>query len=189
MTTETERSQPAPGDLELVRSFVNTNDIEARQDQLTTADGLGVWLAAQGLLVPHEEIGQDAAMQAMCVREALRAMMLANNGNGLDPGAVSTLEKAARDARLVLRFGADGRTHLEPEARGVAGAMGRLLAIVASAMADGTWSRLKACRNHGCWWAFYDRSKNRSATWCTMEVCGNRAKARAFRERQRGMSE
>ena len=48
-------------------------------------------------------------------------------------------------------------------------------------MADGTWRRLKACREDTCQWAFYDRSKNRSGTWCSMAVCGNRAKARAYR--------
>jgi predicted RNA-binding Zn ribbon-like protein len=58
-----------------------------------------------------------------------------------------------------------------------------VLAIVAEAMAEGTWSRLKACREHSCEWAFYDRSRNRSGVWCSMEGCGNRAKARAFRER------
>ena len=45
-------------------------------------------------------------------------------------------------------------------------------------MRDGTFARLKACREHTCEWAFYDHSRNRSATWCSMEVCGNRAKAR-----------
>jgi predicted RNA-binding Zn ribbon-like protein len=52
-------------------------------------------------------------------------------------------------------------------------------------MADDTWNRLKACRLDNCQWAFYDTSKNRSRTWCSMKVCGNRAKARAYRERQR----
>jgi predicted RNA-binding Zn ribbon-like protein len=51
-------------------------------------------------------------------------------------------------------------------------------------MAAGTWDRLKACRQETCRWAFYDNTKNRSGVWCTMEVCGNRAKARSYRERQ-----
>ena len=51
-------------------------------------------------------------------------------------------------------------------------------------MAEGTWSRLKACREHGCEWAFYDATRNRSRTWFDMQVCGNRAKARAYRHRQ-----
>jgi predicted RNA-binding Zn ribbon-like protein len=50
-------------------------------------------------------------------------------------------------------------------------------------MSEGTWSRLKACLADTCQWAFYDQSKNRSAHWCSMAVCGNRAKARAYRNR------
>ena len=52
------------------------------------------------------------------------------------------------------------------------------------AMTAGTWDRLKVCRNDECQWAFYDRSRNRSGAWCTMAVCGNRMKGRAFRRRQ-----
>jgi predicted RNA-binding Zn ribbon-like protein len=48
-----------------------------------------------------------------------------------------------------------------------------------------TWSRLKACRDDTCKWAFYDHSKNRSGHWCSMEVCGSRHKARQYRERRK----
>jgi predicted RNA-binding Zn ribbon-like protein len=53
-------------------------------------------------------------------------------------------------------------------------------------MAEGTWERLKVCPAHDCLWAFYDSSRNRSGHWCSMKVCGNRAKARSYRERHRG---
>jgi predicted RNA-binding Zn ribbon-like protein len=69
---------------------------------------------------------------------------------------------------------------------GIDGAIGRLLAIVERAQCDGTWERLKGCPDSDCQWAFYDWSKNRSATWCSMETCGNRNKARTYRERHRG---
>jgi predicted RNA-binding Zn ribbon-like protein len=49
-------------------------------------------------------------------------------------------------------------------------------------MLDGSWSRLKACRQ--CGWAFYDYSRNRSGSWCSMQLCGNRTKTRAYRRRQ-----
>jgi predicted RNA-binding Zn ribbon-like protein len=51
-------------------------------------------------------------------------------------------------------------------------------------MADGSWARLKACRSQLCKWLFYDRSRNRSAVWCSMAVCGNRTKTRAYRARR-----
>jgi len=92
-------------------------------------------------------------------------------------------DDAALRARLGVRFAADGHVHTTPEAGGVAGAMGRLLAIVAAAQDEGTWARLKACLADDCQWAFYDRSRNRSAVWCDMKVCGNRQKVRSYRER------
>ena len=84
---------------------------------------------------------------------------------------------------LGVRFAADGQVRTAPEAGGVAGAMGRLLAIVAGAQDEGTWPRLKACLADDCQWAFYDLSRNRSAVWCDMKVCGNRQKVRSYRER------
>ena len=68
-------------------------------------------------------------------------------------------------------------------ARGSPRRAGRLLAIVVEAQAAGTWARLKACPAEDCHWAFYDASRNRSRTWCSMQGCGNRAKARAYRAR------
>ena len=120
---------------------------------------------------------------ALEVREALRAMLLANSGLDLDPDAAPVLDDAAVRARLGVRFAADGQVRTAPEAGGVAGAMGRLLAIVAAAQDEGTWPRLKACLADDCQWAFYDLSRNRSAVWCDMKVCGNRQKVRSYRER------
>ncbi len=57
---------------------------------------------------------------------------------------------------------------------------------IADAQAAGTWERLKSCPADDCRWAFYDRSRNRSAVWCNMAVCGNRAKVRSYRERHGG---
>ena len=81
---------------------------------------------------------------------------------------------------------AEGCARLEPRLPGLDGAVGRLLGIVYTAMVDGTWYRLKACQSETCRWVFYDRSRNRSAAWCSMAVCGNREKARTYRRRRRG---
>ena len=119
------------------------------------------------------------------MREALRAVLLAHNGTAPPvDDAAATLDAAAKRARVRLHFDAECGPWLEPDAGGVDGALGRLLAIAHAAMAEGTWSRLKACREHSCEWAFYDATRNRSRTWCDMQVCGNRAKARAYRHRQ-----
>jgi predicted RNA-binding Zn ribbon-like protein len=177
------KTQEAPGQLERVREFVNTLDVEAGTEELSSPAALGEWLAAQELGAARPT--REDLRRAIELREALRAVMLAHNDHQPVPREASaTLDAAAKRARLQLRFDRGGAAVLEPEAAGVAGALGRLLAIVSGAIADGSWVRLKACREHTCEWAFYDHTKNRSGAWCTMDVCGNRAKARAYRERR-----
>jgi predicted RNA-binding Zn ribbon-like protein len=180
------KQQQAPGDLELVRAFVNTVDIEQDAEEFDSPAALTAWLVANRL-APRGAVSATAAdlRHAVELREALRAVLLAHNGGAHVPPAVAdTLDAAAVRARVRLHFGDGAAAHLEPEAEGVDAALGRLLSIVHSAMAQGTWPRLKACRDHACEWAFYDHTKNRSGAWCNMRVCGNRAKARAFRQRR-----
>jgi predicted RNA-binding Zn ribbon-like protein len=182
------KQQQAPGELELVRSFVNTLDVEDRTEALSTPAALGDWLSGAGL-APSGVLPTAADLRrAVGVREAIRAILLSHGEGSPEPaGAWETLDEAAERARLQVRFGPDGAALLEPGAAGVDAALGRLLAIVHAAVADqDAWRRLKACRLHTCEWAFYDHTKNRSGAWCNMAVCGNRAKARAYRERQAG---
>jgi predicted RNA-binding Zn ribbon-like protein len=184
--TGQEHPKAAPGDLDLIRQFVNTLDLETREDGLADAAKLTTWLAERDLLptAGGDPLCDADVRQAQALREALRKLLLAHNGVALDPAAVDAVNAAAKSAELVVRFTADGTAQLAPVRPGVDAALGRLLAIVFRAQADGTWQRLKACGDHDCEWAFYDWSKNRSGTWCDMAVCGNRAKARAYRERR-----
>jgi predicted RNA-binding Zn ribbon-like protein len=185
MTDEHQHPKAAPGELDHVRQFVNTLDLETREEQLADPDGLVAWLAERGLVPAGDEPFTTAdVLQAQSLRESLRKLLLANNGAPLDAAAVDALNAASKSAELVVRLDADGAGRLSPVRPGIDGALGRLLAIVFRSMAEGTWQRLKACPDHDCEWAFYDWSKNRSGTWCDMRVCGNRAKARAFRERR-----
>ncbi len=180
-------SNPAPGPLETVRAFVNTRDIDDDVELLSGPDAFVAWLAEHELLAGDATTRATAAdvRRAIELREALRAHLFAHHGEPLAEGAAQTLDAASRRARLTVRFTGADATDVEPEAAGVDGALGRLLAIIARAIADGTWQRLKACPADTCQWAFYDASRNRSAVWCDMKVCGNRAKVREFRERTR----
>jgi predicted RNA-binding Zn ribbon-like protein len=174
----------APGSLGLVQDFVNTRQWAPDREAIATPEALGAWLGRSGLL-PAGAVGEAEHARAVELREALRRLLLANNGAAPDPADLALLDRLAAESGLRPRFSSGGRVVLEPAAPGVLGAMGRLLAAVADAMNDGTWTRLKACADDGCLWVFYDRSRNRSAHWCSMEVCGNRAKARLFRMRRR----
>jgi len=99
------------------------------------------------------------------------------------PVDLATLNQAATQSGLRMRFGSGGRPRLEPEAAGALGALGRLVATLYVAMQSPEWDRLKLCDSDSCRWVFYDRSKNHSSRWCTMASCGNREKARRFRAR------
>jgi predicted RNA-binding Zn ribbon-like protein len=180
-------SNPAPGALEVVRSFVNTRDIDHDVEELASPAALAAWLAERELLGREgaETATAGDLRRAIELREALRAQLRAHHGEPEDPAAVAVLDAIAVRACLTLRFIAADETALEPQAGGVDGALGRLLAIVKTAIDDGSWPRLKVCVADTCQWAFFDASRNRSAVWCDMRVCGNRAKVREFRQRTR----
>ena len=173
-------SDTAPGRLELVREFVNTRDIDDELDHIASPPALEAWLSEHDLSTgPATDV--DVARFAD-VREGLRALLLANNGEPRDRDAISRLDAVAASVPVSVRFG-DDYCALEAEGEGLDGALGSILGLVHRAMSDGTCQRLKACREHTCEWAFYDQSRNRSATWCSMKVCGNRDKARTYRAR------
>ena len=179
-----EDREPAPGRLALVQRFVNTVDLEHLREMISSPERLRVVLAELGLLPPDTPVTRDDLARALELREALRALALANNGVAAPREAQETVERIAAESRLGLRFVA-GRPLHEGAAPAVAGVLGTLVGVYATAVADGTWSRLKACRRDVCGWLFYDRSRNRSARWCDMAVCGNRTKTRAYRARRR----
>lgn len=170
----------APGPLRLVQEFLNTRDVEAGTDRLGDPGGLQDWLLAHDVPTAEDLPTTADAAAARELREALRALLREHAGAAPDPTAAAVVNRAADRAPLRLRIGEDGPTL----AAGTDAALGRILAAVYTAMVDGTWSRLKVCRDEGCEWAFYDRSRNRSGHWCDMAVCGSRHKVRAYRMRQ-----
>jgi predicted RNA-binding Zn ribbon-like protein len=153
----------APPPLREVQLLLNSVDLEHERDWLPD------WLTERGLEAEEE--------RARGLREALRALVLANNGVPVGEPALAAVNDAAR--RVSLRVDAGGDLSVESHGD----ALDDVVAIVFAAMLDGTWTRLKACRN--CRWSFYDNSPNRSGTWCSMQLCGNRRKTRAYRSRRR----
>ena len=175
-----------PRELVAVQALVNTVDLEDDDDQLDSPEALRQFLTGQGLLGPTEPVGPADLALAVELREALRAMLRVNHGEPLDPAALEVVNRAAAALPLQVGFDAEGQPVLGPGASGCRGALAVILAGVAQANAHGTWERLKACSAESCQWAFYDRSKNRSGRWCSMQTCGNRTKTRTYRSRRAG---
>jgi predicted RNA-binding Zn ribbon-like protein len=177
--------ETASGDIGLVQAFVNTVDLQDGPEELTDPDRLAAWLAGHGLMSSDTAVGAGDLKHALALREAMRGLIGANSGLQVYPVDLATLNQAAGQSGLRMRFGPGGRPRLEPEAPGAVGALGRLVAALYAAMQDEDWQRLKLCGSQTCRWAFFDRSRNHSSRWCTMASCGNRAKARRFRRKQR----
>lgn len=186
-TDGADRRLAAPGELELVRDFVNTCDLEKGTDRIDAPQRLSSWMVEQGLALAGLTLTDEDVARARKLREALRAMLLANAGFPLAEGTIEELNAAAHSARLGVRIGEAGRVALVRAGDGLDAAVGRLLATVFAAQENGTWSRLKACAE--CRWALYDRTKNRSATWCDPAKCGARVRSRRYRGRRRGAPE
>src|SRR5215207_9023366 len=149
----------APGRLALVERFVNTSEIDENREDLATPEALGSWLAEHGLADAGAAWTRADLDRVLELREGLRSLLLANNGVEVDPAAVAAV---GRDTPLGVTVDSSGRTRLEALGTGVAVPLGRLLAVVVEAQADGSWTRLKACPAEDCHWAFYDGSRNRS---------------------------
>jgi predicted RNA-binding Zn ribbon-like protein len=176
----------APGRLELVRQFINTAELELGGDEFTDLAALQRWLRARGLIGARDRLDEGDRERAVAVREALRQLCEDRGAGGaIDEHAIRALNVLPACAQMRVRFDAGGAPRLEPVGTGLDGAVAGLFAIIEHAAAEGTWARLKICADHGCRWAYYDNSKNRSRNWCNMAVCGNRSKAREYRRRQR----
>ena len=177
---------PAPGELALVQAFVNTHfDLASGGgEMLASPDSLRAWLGGRALLERAGRVDGRGLDRVLAVREGLRALAFANNDQELNDGAVDAMRQASVGATTEIRVEPGGVQFVMAGAGDVDAAIGALLAIVARAMIDGSWQRLKACPGRHCGWAFYDRSRNQSARWCAMKVCGDREKARAYYERR-----
>jgi predicted RNA-binding Zn ribbon-like protein len=171
---------PAPGELALVQAFITTHyDLvhEHGAEVLSGPDAMRSWLAGHGLVDSEAPVSHADVRRLLAVREALRELARADP----DDRALAPLHAAVE-----LRLEPEG-PRLEPsDTSEVDRAIAALLAIVAREMLIGRWSRLKVCPGHDCGWAFYDESRNRTGRWCSMSICGSRAKARAHYRRQRG---
>jgi predicted RNA-binding Zn ribbon-like protein len=175
-----------PGPIRIVQQFLNTSNHEVGHelDKLRTPDRARQWLAAHGLLQPSDTVSEEE-LEALCAfRDALREYLLAPSPGAARTTRLAALNTASARAPLAVTFDEPPASlRLVPAARGIDRAIGHILAAVHAAASSGQLARLKGCGQ--CGWAFFDRSKNRSGTWCAMAVCGNRLKNRSLRARKK----
>jgi predicted RNA-binding Zn ribbon-like protein len=177
---------PAPVPLDLVQDFVNTEIPDWDRDDIATPEALAAWLAGHGLLPRGATVDPQAVAGAHALRAALRDLALANTlGEPLGRSRERDIDETLARFPLAVRL-VEGEPVLAPTGIGAEGGLATIAAVVAEARHRGLWERMKACRQETCGWLFYDGSRNRSSSWCSMQICGGREKARAYRRRAAG---
>ena len=173
----------APDALDLIRRFCNTCNHESGADRFETIDGLHRWLDDEQLSIGDGSPDESDRRRLVAVREHLRSHALAHHDARVDSSFAVPLDRWIVDVPIALDVDS-GRLTVRPTAQDIAGrTTGMLVMAVMDAQRSDRWRRFKACPS--CEWVFYDRSKNQSGRWCSMNACGGRAKVAAFRERQR----
>jgi predicted RNA-binding Zn ribbon-like protein len=176
---------PAPEPLLLVQDLVNTVDLESGTDELRTVAEAAVWARVHGLSGRDYDAGALAGV--LTLREALRDVCAAHAGTDLPAASAAALDRLLAGAPLRLAVDTGGRAAVRP-ADGLGGAAEVTAAVAAAivrATVDGSWPRLKACAADTCRWVYYDRSPAGRSRWCTMAICGSRAKMRTYRRNSR----
>ncbi|GAA2329355.1 CGNR zinc finger domain-containing protein [Saccharopolyspora halophila] len=149
-------------DIELVLAFLNTCDAEKGTELLDDQAQWRQWCVDRGLNpVPDVTAARE-------IRDTMRTSV----AYGAHPANIAD---TAWPVQVRLRNGIPALTGAD--------ALGSVLVSAARLVHTQHWDRIKICPAESCLWAFYDRSRNRSRTWCSMRVCGNREKARSWRER------
>jgi predicted RNA-binding Zn ribbon-like protein len=171
-----------PDGLSFVKAFLNSVDVESGGDDFVDLRGFRRWLRDNGRTSAARTASEPDLHLARRLRTALRQEVAAHHEGIVDAGGTSDLNEISAEIPLRTTF-VDGGTTLAPAGAGVPAVLGEVLAAIAVADMHGEWERLKICPAGDCAWVFFDPSKNRSKRWCSMAVCGNRAKTRSYRQR------
>ena len=177
------------GGLQLVQLLLNTRYGQRSRlhDVWPDRAAMEDWLRDQNLISRGSMVTEGDFRRAAALRESLRQLLRRPDAEVSTEEALSTIRGMAPHLLLKVQVVSTAEVRLEPESEGVDGFLARVLAEVYTAMATGTWTRLKICRNSACSRAFYDKSRNHSGVWCSSSLCGNRMHARAYRQQRKAL--
>ena len=164
----------------LALALLNTQWMAAGtpMDLLATPEGTRGWLKAVGLPAAPGPEARQALLQA---RQAIRDVVSGHGG----AAAADRLNAVLSHGHLRLSLGPD----LVPEQTLETGEAAWRPAVMAAAnlldLLRQAPGRIRSCEHPDCVLWFYDTTRNGTRRWCSMAVCGNRAKARRHYDRVR----
>lgn len=168
----------------LVKDFANTVDLEDT-DELATPAGLAAWLAAAGLVEAGPAVDRQSHLAYLQLRTGIRDALAAHVNPAAERVGAADAVLARLPVRVNLSSSADRVLLPSPDLPPIRRGLASLALAWARIVLTGEAARLKRCAQDSCGWVFWDVSKNRSRRWCSMRICGNRAKARSYAARQR----
>lgn len=153
-----------------------------RSETLLTPARLAAWYLESGIV---DELSPGAApdlVQAKAAREAMYVLVIAQlQRKNYDPTALDLLNQTAREPAAVPQLTASGR-HTEATP---AEALSTLAREAVELLSGSETALLKECENPECTTVYLDRSRGGRRQWCSMDPCGNKIKAAAYRARKR----
>lgn len=165
-------------------SLINTRHVPDGDDVLSDDRALD-WLAHQG--AGGDQTAPADLESLRRLREGLRQLALANNGQQPDLDILDRARAAMSATHLSVRLGDQLQAptlRTTPDAGAAQQVIARVITAYSAERARGSWNRIKACAAPDCQFAYIDTSRNASRRWCDMANCGNRMKNRTWRARQ-----
>jgi predicted RNA-binding Zn ribbon-like protein len=175
------------GGMRLMLTLLNTHYGQRSRlhDAWPDRSAMEDWLRDERLITAGAVVTEGDFRRAVSLRESLRQLLRRSDLGASTEEALATVRAMASHLLLKVQMVSGAEAHLEPESEGVDGFLARVLAEMFTAMATGTWTRLKICHNTACSRAFFDRSRNHSGLWCSSRLCGNRMHARTYRQQRK----
>jgi len=168
-----------------VRHFTHHGVPHGQDDELTSADDLAGWLAQRRLARPDAKITPAMFEAALALRASLRDYLQHDPATRRSKSATRALNAAIASFPLCAELGDEAGAALRPIRDDALSGLSVVAAELYDGARDGSLDRLKMCAADECRRVFFDRSKPATRRWCMSNLCGNRIKTRAYRERQR----
>lgn len=157
-------------------------------DLLASDEDARAWLEAAGFAAPADARG--LAAMARRLREAIRSLAIATiEKRAPDAASVATLNGfLARPAasHALARRGERLVATIEPLRNDAASSLYPVAVAALRLLTERDPRHIKKCASPRCVLVFYDATKSHTRRWCSMGLCGNRAKVAQFARRQRG---
>jgi predicted RNA-binding Zn ribbon-like protein len=188
----------------LALDLVNTERVAdgSPVDLLDTPSAFVEWLRQSGAVAPADlkaaeknflqdkAVGESMLKQARLLRSALREMAEAVAGRrSVSSQILATINATLRHSPRVLEVACEKGSFVlewQPQNAGGEALLAPLAEAGARLLAEGDHSRVRKCANPACVLYVYDTTRSRTRHWCSMQSCGNRAKAARFYGKHRG---